>query len=147
MTQRTQALVGYHQFSLAPVGVDAIVDPSRPFDVLQVTGDGRALLVNTGITDGPVWLSIGRPDPGGPRPGTKWDAVEEATMSINSDLIFTAPTIEDTGIRQPAFIPAKPGPHVVTVFAWGMGNAPNEYLDPSTEPVEEYAVWIRPQEP
>lgn len=84
---RTRALVGYHQFSLAPAGVDAIVDPTRPSEVLQVTADGRGLLVNTGITDGPVWFSVGRPDPAGPSPGTTWDAAEEATMSITSDLV------------------------------------------------------------
>ena len=144
MNSPSRALVGYHQFALAPV-VNAVPDPARPFDLLQVTDDGRGLMVATGITDGPVWLSVGRPDPAGPRPGVSWDATDEAAMSITSDLIYIAPTTEDSGVEQPVFSPTKPGPHRVTVFAWGINNAPDQFLSPTADPVEEYVVWIRPQ--
>lgn len=137
---RERALVGYHQFALAPVGVDPVPDTSRPWVLTQVSSDGRSVIVSTGITDGPVWLSVGEPTE-----EADWDAVEENELEIDGPLFYIAPvTADDFGVSQPVFSPQHPGPHKVTVYARGQGNRADQFLEVDEDPVEEYVVWIRP---
>src|SRR5215213_5116612 len=116
MAGRARAFVAYQQLHLAPLGVSPVLDPAAPLGLAQVADAGTSLVIVTGISMGPVWITI----QAGPAPASagEWEERVPVVLDIAERLFLSSPTVE-TGYPGPAFAPEERGAHTVTVLARG----------------------------
>jgi hypothetical protein len=139
MTGRRQAFVAYNQLHLAPMGTSPVLDPSQPLGLAQAV-DHQSLIILTGISMGPVWITVGSAgEPGAA--DIDWEERIDVTLDITTDLVLSSPTIE-THTTTTIFTPTAPGRHIVSVQARGRSARPDDTLAPDDDPPEEYLVTI-----
>ena len=132
------AFVDYNQLHIAPVGVDPVFDAATEPQLAHVVADGKGLIIVTGITAGPVVVTV-TAEPAA-TPSGPWEERAVLEMEVDEDLVVSSPTVSDSPTPGAVYAPNEAGPHTVTVLARGRGAHPDEFLDDDAGPTEEYAV-------
>jgi hypothetical protein len=137
----SKAFVDYNQLHIAPMGVDPVFDAATQPELAHVVADGKGLIIVTGITAGPILVTV-TADPAA-TPSGPWDERTVLEMEVNDQLVISSPTVSDSAMPGTVYAPMRTGPHRVTVLAHGRRAHPDEFLDDDAEPTEEYVVIVQ----
>lgn len=138
---RELVTASYHQVHLAPMGSSPVFAGEDPMALALVDESQGALIIVTGIADGPVRMTI-RDQPAEPsaeETADGWDESAEVAIRIDEPLFISSPTW--TPVREPAIDVVEPGVYRVRVDSRGRGT---DYDGSTSTPSEEFRITFWP---
>jgi len=142
--ERQLVNASYHQVFLAPMGSSPVFAAGGdPNGLLLVDPANHALIITTGLADGPVWLTVELASVPPSQPSTppeEWESLAEVSSELGEPLLVFSPLW--TPVRSPVLTPDRPGLHRVRATA--RGRSIQVDLRTST-PTEEFVITVWPE--